>query len=164
MKKLMLLMIAAMLLALPFLSACAEEGLNARQQLVFDTVKYCNDVPKQAEVTGACEYYCKVEGYPLRALIISVTQTEHIVNHFGPSSQIILLDTDTGEVVTYASFREPTGEVAGASDALHLLFNHIASAAMNQTEQFYADHEMLFWLSAEEVSAVNDALYTHFTR
>lgn len=164
MKKLMLLMIAMTLFVLPCLSACAEESFNARQQLVFDTVKYCNDVPKQAQITGACEYYCKVEGYPLRALIIGVRQTEHIANHFGLAARVILLDTDTGEVVTYTTFREPMGEVTSASDALHLLFNHVISLTMDQAEQIYADHEMLFWLSIEEVRAVNDALTQHFTR
>jgi hypothetical protein len=145
-------------------SASAETAdFSLAQTNAFETVKWNADFPKDAQLIQAMEYFCKVEGHQLRLMLLEVTQNENLVNIFGNAARLLLVDLETGETVTYANFYETT-EVTTKQDALNLLFNHFFSFIEGYNPQIFADHELIFPLSQEEISEVNAALNQHFIR
>ena len=164
MKKFLSLLLLIMML-LPCLCAQAEgPAFNQRQQMLFDAVRYCNDLPKDSQVISAMEYFCKVEGQQLRLMLMNCTQTEHIANHFGIASTLVLLDTETGDVISYTNHVPYEGHpVASKLDAMNLVFSAYSSYVSFGAEQICTDSELCFPLSAEELNVVNQALRAYFT-
>ena len=159
-KKFLIFLFAAMLLCF---SAVAEtNGLTLAQSNAYEAVKWNVDFPKNAQILQAMEYFCKLEGHQLRLMLLVVTQNETVESIYGNSARLMLVDLESGETVTYSNFQE-TMEVTTNQDALNVLFNHFCSYIEFQPSQIYADHELIFPLSQEEITEVNAALTHHFT-
>lgn len=162
MKKAFLMVLLAALL-LCFSAAGETMDFTPAQFDAYEAVKWNVDFPKNAQILQAMEYFCKAEGHPLRLMLLELTQNEHIENLFGNAARLLLIDLETGESITYANFTFPEGSSAPSKqETLHILFNHFVSYVEGYNPQIYADHELIFPLTPEEISAVNAALSQHF--
>lgn len=169
MKKKMILTICLLLGMMMVGNACAEasapEALNRNQQAVYEAVKYCNDLPKNAQVLRAMEYMCKVEGEQLRLLLIETTQNPDLIAMFGRCAGIMLVDQDEGKVITYSNCVWPEEyNIQSREDALNMVFSCYLSHVEGYNPIIFADHEMTYPLTEEEMAAVNEALVQHFSR
>ena len=168
MKRKLLILFLSLLMLLPAFSlaeSAGDEALSGSALSVYEAVKYCTALPKDAQVLSAAEYYCKVEGYPLRLLLIEATQTPIIEEFMGKSARLLVLDTDTGESVNCLNVVwSESPDIADRQDALNRLYSGFLSYAEGVNEWVYADHEMLFPLSDAQIAGVNAALTSHFAR
>lgn len=158
-KKFLIFLFVAMMFCF---SAVAEtNSFTLAQSNAYEAVKWNADFPKNAQIIQAMEYFCKIEGHQLRLMLLELSQNEVIETMYGQSARLLLVDLETGEAITYANFQEAM-EVSTRQDALNLLFNHFCSYIEFHPSQIYADHELIFPLSQEEITEVNAALIHHF--
>jgi len=119
--------------------------------------------PQNAQVVQATEYLCKVEGHQLHLLLAEVTQNESILNYQGASSRILLIDLDSGAVITYTNVVWPeSSDIASKEDALNMLFSCYLSWVEGYNPFIFADHEITFPVAQESIDSVNQQLTQHF--
>lgn len=173
MKKLIALLTVQLLCAAPALAAgcactCAEENsLSGNAALIFETVKFCQDMPKTARVISAQDFICKMsDSVTAHYMLIHVTQTEFNTNHFGYCSQIILLNMDTDEVWTYMNTDLSMIPETIAPENAHIaLFNSFDSYVQGYNDFiWWADGEIVTPISSEDIAVINSALDHHFAR
>jgi len=153
------------LLLLPALSLAEAPSLTPAQNQAFEAVKWNMDFPKDAQVVQAFEYLCKAEGHSLRLLLMEVTQNPQIESLMGQSSRLLLKDLQTDTVITYSNILWPeSSQIASYEDALHMIFSCFDSYLSGYHPHLYADHEMIFPLTDEDLEAVNAALRAHFLK
>lgn len=165
-KKIFAVVLAVMMLATAAFAECGcGNGLSGNAAVVFDSVKWCASAPKNAQVVSAMEYMCKIEDQQLRLILIEITQDENIEMMFGYSSKIMIVDMDTGIVYGYKDISYPeSSEVATREDALRCVYGGFDSYVQGINEFVWADHEMSFMLSEDDIAAVNVALTAHFVK
>ena len=138
---------------------------DCEKEQILKAVQYCNALPKSSQITYAAQYYGKVEGYGLQAVLLQCTQTDFMSEHFGSCASLLLLDTETGMVITFQNHIPQEGKAPDSKiDALHILFSHFDSYMRFQPEQVYSDAELLFPLSEQEIAEINAALQAHFQK
>lgn len=153
------------LLMLPMLSIAESATFTPNQTAVFEAVKWSNDFPKNAQVTNAIEYLCKVEGHQLHLMLLQLTQNETVLSIQDNSSTLMLIDLDDGTILTYTNCVWPeSSDIASKEDALNMLFSCWDSFTRGYNSIIFADHEITYPLSAEEIAAINTALAAYFTR
>ena len=159
------LCLAACLLTLPMLSVAESAGFSPNQTAVFEAVKWSNDFPKNAQVTNAIEYLCKVEGHQLHLMLLQLTQNETILSIQDNSSTLMLIDLDDGNAITYTNCVWPeSSDITSKEEALYMLFSCWDSFTRGYNPIIFADHEIIYPLSAEEIAAINTALAAHFAK
>ena len=169
MKKIMvfILTIALVMLSVPSL---AEGALTGNAQLVLDTVRWNNNLPKQSQVLHAEEYLLKMNKHvTLHTLLVEATVSEDTENFYGRQSHLLVIDLDTGNVIDYKNFNGditwPDGDVTNKEDALHLLFNCYISYLEGWNEGIMdVDHEMIMPLTDSDIAAINEALTAIFVK
>ncbi|MBR6524628.1 MAG: hypothetical protein IKT57_01505 [Clostridia bacterium] len=169
----LLLLVPALSLAESCTCPCAAQmpenetlpALTGHAATAFDAVRYCNALPKNAHVISAAEYICKIEGIPVRLLLINASQSEFTANHFGTCAGIVIVDLDTLEVYDHTTLSFWEGEpVTEKKGVLELVYSHFDSHLMNGTEWIVTDSEILFPLSDDEIQQINLALQNCFSR
>ena len=159
------LFLAACLLTLPMLSIAESAGFSPNQTAVFEAVKWSNDFPKNAQVTNAIEYLCKVEEHQLHLMLLQLTQNETILSIQDNSSTLMLIDLDDGNAITYTNCVWPeSSDITSKEEALYMLFSCWDSFTRSYNPIIFADHEIIYPLSAEEIAAINTALAAHFAK
>ncbi|MBQ8653877.1 MAG: hypothetical protein IJ507_02975 [Clostridia bacterium] len=140
-------------------------GLSGYPLTVFEAVRWCVDFPKDSQVLSAAEYVCKLGGQPVHALLIHASQSQFVSDHFGTAAGLMVLDLDTGMLITHTNFIFPenAGETMTRDEALHMLFASFDSHVSFGTEIIVTDSEIVTPLDASDISAINAALYQHFT-
>ncbi len=162
-KRFLALLTALLLLLLTPAAIGETASLSGAAQVLFDTVKWSTAFPKDAQVVQGCEYMCKVEDQNLRLILAEVTQQELIQSFMGDSSRLILIDQDSDLVITYLNFTEPDyANIATHEDALMLLFNHYFSHTAYGSNPIYAESEMVYPISEEEIQQINAELAAYF--
>jgi len=141
------------------------EAFDDNQALVFETVKWCNDVPKNAQVLAAREYTGDFEGIEIHTLLIHTTQDENINMMFGMSSEIIIVDLETGDVYTYKNLSMPeTGEISSREDALSMVYNCYDSFLQGYNDGYWVGRQNFIDMPAEDIEAINAELSAHFVK
>ena len=163
--RMLALCLAACLLTLPALSIAESDAFTPNQTAVFEAVKWSHDFPKNAQVTNAIEYLCKVEDHQLHLMLLQLTQNETILSIQDNSSTLMLIDLDDGTTITYTNCVWPESpEITSKEDALNMLFSCWDSFTRGYNPMIFADHEITYPLSAEEIAAINTALTAHFAK
>lgn len=165
MKRIYALLIALLLCAVPALADSAE--LTGNALLVHDTVKWCMDVPKNAQVLSATEFTCKMtDDYVGHYMLIHVTQDPTIENMMGFASKIIIVDLNTAITYTYNSIENfDVFEINSPEDAAVMLFNSYDAYIQGFNDCiWWGDGEILVHLPEEDVEAINAALTAHFVK
>lgn len=166
MKKRVLAVIIAMILLLGLNISFAEEAsvFNAHQKLLFETVKWNVNLPKDAQILHAEEYICKMtQDIPVRVLLAEITQNPDIEMMYGTSSRLLLIDLETMQVVDHKSVVWPeSSDIATKEEALNMLFSCYDSYLQGYNEFIYADHEIVTPVAEDEIAAINEALNHYF--
>jgi len=164
------LTILCLLLTVAFPVQAESAEMSANAQLLFDTIRWNLNLPKQSMVQHAEEYLFKLsKQITLHTLMAEVSVSEDMEMQYGAGSRIILIDLDTCEVIDYKNFdgnvRWPdTGEVTSKYDALHLLYNAYWSCLDGYNDMLMSEFAILMPLSDEDVAAINAALTEVFIR
>ena len=159
MKKVFMIVLCAMMLVS---SACASELMGQRQEKIYETVKYCMDIPKDAQVINAMEYACN-PGKLMHMLLIHVSQDEDVEALNGYISKIIAVDLETDFVYTYKNIEMP--DAPDMNDINHvraMIINSYDTYLQGNGEFIWMDSEIKFELSQEEINAINMRLYEDF--
>ncbi|MBQ2701248.1 MAG: hypothetical protein IJF65_08860 [Clostridia bacterium] len=175
MKRICLVLLLLMILSLPAAQAegcacgCSHAAtapspvLQGNQALIYEAVRLSNALPKDAQVISALDYACKLEGIQLHLLLIQVTQSEHIAQHFGVCSQILIVDPDTQEVFSYLDLTFPEGEpIVSKTEALRYIYGGYEAYLQGYNPFIYSDAEITYPLTDGELTAINEALQAHF--
>lgn len=162
MKRKLISLLVITLLVCSCLCASAE-GLTGHAAPLFETVKWAPEFPKNAQILRAEEFLCKMtDDQQVHVLLAEVTQNPDIEMMYGASSRLLLIDLDTMEVIHYKNFVEHLGDITTHEEALRSLFNHYWSYVDGANTFIYADHEIVFPVSEEDITAVNAALNAYF--
>jgi len=155
----------ALLLLLPTFAIAESTGFTQNQTLVFEAIKWSNDFPKNAQVLQATEYLCKIDDMQLHLLLVQATQNETVFSIQDNGSTLMLIDLDSDTTITYTNCVWPeSSEIATKEDALNMLFSCWDSYTRGYNPSIFADHEITFPLSAEEIQGINAALAATFTK
>ena len=166
MRKTMAVILCMVLLLTAGVSLAEEPAFEGNQALVFETMKWCLDIPKDARALHAMEYENTIEGQAVHVLLIHITQNEAISRLYGNSACIVMVDLDTMDVYTYANLTYPeSGEIASKEDALKITFACYDSIIQGINEGMWGGPDEKYTeLTAEELEAVNQALMAHFVQ
>ncbi len=102
------LVVTILVLLLAFSPHCAvaqtgSETFNNNQAALFEAVCWNMDFPKNAQVQEAIECLCKAEGIQVHLLLARVNQNQDIFNMYGNQSELMLIDLESDDVITYAN-------------------------------------------------------------
>ena len=148
----------------------AENALTAHAQLILDTVRWNNNLPKNAAVLHAEEYLLKMNKHvTLHTLLVEVTAFDETESLYGRQSHLMVIDLDTGNLIDFKNFNGditwPDGVITSKEDALHLLFNCYISYLEGWNEGLMDfDHEIITPIPEEDIAAINEALKTIFSK
>ena len=148
----------------------AEATLAGHAQLIFDTVRWNVNFPKDAMVLHAEEYLLKMNKHvTLHTLLMEVYVSEDMDNMYGRASHLLIIDLDDGTVIDYKNFNGdimwPDGDVTSKEDARHLLFNSYISYLEGWNEGVMdVEHEFITPLSEEDSVAINRELTALFIK
>ena len=155
----------SLLLLLPTLSLAETTSFSDHQTRIFETIKWSNDFPKNAQVTNAIEYLGKIDEYQVHLLLVQATQSDMAKAHYGTSSELMLIDLDSDTVITCTNVVWPeTSEFTSKEDLLNMLFSCWDSYLLGYNPHVYFDAEIIFPLNADEIAAINAALSAYFTK
>lgn len=162
MKRMVTSLLITVLLMTAALPACAVSDQDL-PELLFETVKWSVDFPKDAQIVKATEFLCKVGDFQLHLLLAEVTQHEETNNMYGTSSRILLIDLDTGSIINYKNIVWPEEfSIATREDALFVIFAGYDSYMLGYSPFIFAEHEITFPLAQEVIDDINARLAEHF--
>ena len=162
MKRMVISLLITLLLVVTVLPACAVSDQDL-PELLFETVKWSVDFPKDAQIVNATEFLCKVEDFQLHLLLAEVSQHEEVNNMYGSSSRILVIDLDTGSVINYKNMVWPEEfNIATREDALYIIFAGYDSYLLGYNPFIFADHEITFPMAQEVIDDINARLTQHF--
>ncbi|MBE5801846.1 MAG: hypothetical protein E7319_06115 [Clostridiales bacterium] len=161
-----LFLLVALVLSCCFPAMAESAGaasFTGNQQTLFEAVKWNVDFPKNAQILQATEYLCKIDDLQMHLLLAEVTQNENIETLFGKGSRILLIDLESGEIITHTNCVWPeSSDIHSKEDALNMLFSCYFSYLEGYNPFIFADHEITFPLTPEEISAINSELNHYF--
>ena len=157
--------IACMLALLMLVPAALAEETRDMAALTLESVKWCVQLPKDAQVIKAVAYSCgDFEGYPVEALLIAATPSEEAQAFRGAAAGLLLVDLADGRVYTDSDFPVFEGQpVQSREDALLWLFNSWASNWYQENVRLWTENETCVPLTEDEIKFVNDQLMKYFT-
>ena len=145
--------------------AAPADDFNDNQSALFEAVCWNMDFPKNAQVLQATEYLCKIDDMQLHLLLVQATQNETVFSIQDNGSTLMLIDLDSDTTITYTNCVWPeSSEIATKEDAMNMLFSCWDSYTRGYNPSIFADHEITFPLSAEEIQGINAALAATFTK
>lgn len=154
-----------LLLLLPAYTLAETASFSDHQLCIYEAIKWCNDFPKNAQVTNAIEYLGKIDEHQVHLLLVQATQSDMAKAHYGTSAELMLIDLDSDTIITCTNVVWPeTSEIASKEDLLNMLFSCWDSYLLGYNPHIYFDAEIIFPLSAEEIDAINTALSAYFTK
>ena len=161
----MLLMVGLLLSVAAVAEGETGNQLSDNARIVYETIKYSVDFPKDAQVKSAMEYLCKIDQMQMHLLLVEATQNENIEMLFGRSAGILLINLETNEVITYSNFVSPeSSEINSEADAMNLLYNSYSAYLEGYNEFIWTDSEIIFPLSETEIDSINSELTQFFTK
>jgi len=141
------------------LNGGAETGLAGLEQTAYEAVAACAELPKNAEVTYAAEYYGYYGEHQLHLLLVTATQSEDMEMMYGTASKILLVDLTTGTVYSHKDIVFPEdSEPANYEEALYLAFSAFMSYVEFMPEHIWSDSEILLPMDGDAIARINGAL------
>ena len=137
----------------------SASGLTGLEATAYETVMNCNELPKNAEVTYAAEYFGYFGEHQLHLLLMTATQSEDMEMMYGIASKILLVDLMTGTAYSHKDIVFPEdSEPANYEEALYLAFNAFMSYVEFMPEHIWSDSEILLPMDDAAIGRINEAL------
>lgn len=158
-------LLLTLLLLLPAFSLAQTAAFTDHQTRIYETIKWSNDFPKNAQVTNAIEYLGKIDEYQVHLLLVQATQSDMANAYYGNSAGLMLIDLDSDTVITCTNIVWPeTSDITSKEDLLNMLFSCWDSYVLGYNPYVYFDAEITMPLKAEEIDTINAALSAYFTK
>jgi len=148
----------------------AEPSLSGNAKLIYETIRWNLNLPKQTTVSRAEECIGTFKpDTPIHVLLMEVSVTPDLEMLYGESAKIILIDLDSGYVIDYANYDMNAmlvdGEVTDKNAVLHLLYGwywmYLDGTNAGILDE---DDEIILPVTQTEIDTINDALKTAFIR